>query len=121
MLPVADWWHCHPPQEAGAIVGIYGLIVPPVYAAPCVIVDLIIEAMGVSDERELAFRTMMGLTSVSGLPFPPPLDCQTTFDPAIWKPIYEYLRDFGSEQRRCDCGALRQPGQQGGAWPDCWP
>lgn len=121
MAPVAQWWHCLPPQERGAIVGIYGLIAPPVYAAPCVVVDLIIEAMGVSDDREAAFRSMFQIECQSGLPFPPPLDCQCVFTPAVWTPIYEYIRDNGSGFDNCLCGPLAQPGQQGGAWPECWP
>lgn len=119
--PVSQWWHCMPAQERGAIVGIYGLIAPPVYVAPCIIVDLIIEAMGVSVERDNCFRGMFHLVSVTGLPFPPPLDCQTVLTPEIWEPIYNYLRDNGGDADQCLCGPLAQPGQQGGAWPECWP
>lgn len=121
MLAVERWWDCMPTQERGAIVGLYGLIVPPVFAAPCVIVDVIVESMGVSDEREQAFRGMFQLVSQSGLPFPPPLDCQTVMTPAIWQPIYDYISANGTGFDLCRCENLRQPGQQGAAWPDCWP
>ena len=121
MLAPEHWWNCMPAPERGAILGIYGLIVPPVFVAPCVVVDAILLFMAVGESRRQTFRAMFGLVSVEGIPLPPPLDCETVFDPAIWQPIYEYLRDIGPAYVPCDCENLRQPGTQGGSWPDCWP
>lgn len=121
MQPPLAWWNCLPAPERGAIVGIAPLLQPPVWSTACAFVELAFTAAALSPSRQTAFCSIFHMVRVEGLPLPPPADCVYLFDAAIWEPILIYLDLAGSGYDMCLCDPLRQAGQQGGAWPTCWP
>lgn len=120
-LEVRDWWHCQPTPERATLNTILFAFQPPNYATSCALVDIAALGFGLVGDRRTAFDQMYRLTYTPGLPFPPPADCIVTGDPDFYAAIYAYIDANGSDQEPCQCPQMRQPGQQGGAWPECWP
>ena len=52
---------------------------------------------------------------------PPPFDVIALFDETIWTPVYDYGDETDFPVDRCECNVFAFKGNQGGAWPVCWP
>lgn len=120
-LHVSDWWDCVPSDERFVLNTLITAFDPPVFSTSCALVNIAATGVGLVGDRRLAFDANFRLTYVDGLPFPPPADCIVTGEFGFWVAIFEYIDEHGMGVDPCRCPQIRQPGQQGGSWPDCWP
>ena len=104
------------------MVGLAAQVSPPNWATFCSLYELVLLGSGLTDpSRRQLFESVYGVTSTGGLPFPPPADCLTSVNPAIWTPIKAYLDEFGPDADQAECLIFAFKGNQGGAWPPLWP
>lgn len=115
------WWACLNYAEwatianirQAALYGLYTVTNLEFFAA------VALSGLGWESERFYAFVNTYGLTRVEQ-PLPPPLDVVWLLNIAMWNEI-EAIVSVSPEPEFCDCEIFKFKGNQGGAWPVCWP